>query len=165
MCPRRDNSKIAALRLQGRSAPLSARAILRAPIATGRKIMKTHYTVALAMFAGIAIGAVAVQGLHAQSKPKAYTVTEIEVIDAAAQAAYTPTIVAEIGFAGGRPVNNAGGNIVGLVGEAPKRVAINEWTSLDKAQAFYNSPEWKKLAPQRDKAIKIIRMYAVENPN
>jgi uncharacterized protein (DUF1330 family) len=127
--------------------------------------MRTHYTVALAMFAGIAIGAVAVQGLHAQSKPKAYTVTEIEVIDAAAQAAYTPTIVAEIGFAGGRPVNNAGGNIVGLVGEAPKRVAINEWTSLDKAQAFYNSPEWKKLAPQRDKAIKIIRMYAVENPN
>jgi hypothetical protein len=71
--------------------------------------MKTHYTVALAMFAGIAIGAVAVQSLHAQSKPKAYTVTEIEVIDAAAQAAYTPTIVAEIGFAGGRPVNNAGG--------------------------------------------------------
>jgi hypothetical protein len=68
--------------------------------------MNTHYTVALAMFAGIAIGAVAVQGLHAQSKPKAYTVTEIEVIDAAAQAAYTPTIVATVGFSGGRPVNN-----------------------------------------------------------
>jgi len=119
----------------------------------------------LAMFAGIAIGAVAVQSLHAQSKPKAYTVAEIEVVDAAAQAAYTPTIVAEIGFAGGIPVNNPGGNIVGIIGEAPKRIAINEWATLDKARAFYNSPEWKKLAPQRDKALKITRLYAVENPN
>ena len=127
--------------------------------------MNTHYTVGLAMFAGIAIGAIAVQSLHAQSKPKAYTVAEIEVIDAAAQAAYTPTIVAEIGFAGGIPVNNPGGNIVGIIGEAPKRIAINEWATLDKARAFYNSPEWKKLAPQRDKALKITRLYAVENPN
>jgi phage I-like protein len=29
-----------------------------------------------------------VQGLHAQAKPKAYTVSEIETLDAAAQAAY-----------------------------------------------------------------------------
>ena len=127
--------------------------------------MNTHYTVGLAMFAGIAIGAVAVQSLHAQSKPKAYTVAEIEVVDAAAQAAYGPTIVAEIGFAGGITVNNPGGNIVGIIGEAPKRIAINEWATRDKARAFYNSPEWKKLAPQRDKALKITRLYAVENPN
>lgn len=127
--------------------------------------MNTRYTVALAMLAGIAVGAVAVQSLHAQSKPRAYTVAEIEVVDAAALAAYSPTIVAEIGFAGGLPVNNPGGKIVGLIGEAPKRLAINQWASLDKAQAFYNSPEWKKLAPQRDKALKITRLYAVENPN
>jgi hypothetical protein len=30
--------------------------------------MKTHYTVALAMVAGFGLGAVAVQGLHAQGK-------------------------------------------------------------------------------------------------
>src|SRR5262249_40656258 len=39
-------------------------------------IMKTRYAVALSMIAGIAIGAAAIQGLHAQAKPKAYLVTE-----------------------------------------------------------------------------------------
>jgi hypothetical protein len=39
--------------------------------------MKTRYTVALSMLSGIAIGAVAIQGLHAQATPKAYTVTEL----------------------------------------------------------------------------------------
>jgi uncharacterized protein (DUF1330 family) len=128
-------------------------------------VMNAKLKIALAVAAGAALGAAAMQVLHAQSKPKAYTVTEIEVIDAAAQVGFARTVIAEVAFAGGQPVNNPGGNIVGLIGEAPKRVAINEWTSLDKAQAFYNSPEWKRLAPQRDKVQKIIRMYAIENPN
>ena len=38
------------------------------------------------MLAGIAIGAVAIQGLHAQAKPKAYTVTELQTLDAKAAA-------------------------------------------------------------------------------
>jgi uncharacterized protein (DUF1330 family) len=67
--------------------------------------------------------------------------------------------------AGGMPVNNPGGKIVALVGEAPKRIAINEWSNIDKAQAFYNSADWKKLAPLRDKAEKITRQYIIENPN
>jgi uncharacterized protein (DUF1330 family) len=127
--------------------------------------MNAKFKIALAAVGGAALGAAAMQGLHAQAKPKAYTVTEIEVLDAAAQATYTPVITAEIGFAGGRPVNTAGGKIVAFMGEAPKRVAITEWTSLDKAEAFYNSPDWKRLAPQRDKAQKIVRQYAIENPN
>jgi uncharacterized protein (DUF1330 family) len=127
--------------------------------------MNAKVKIALAAVGGAALGAAAMQGLHAQAKPKAYTVTEIEVLDAAAQAAYTPLIVADIALAGGRPINNPGGKIVALVGEAPKRVAINEWTTLDKAQAYYNSADWKRLAPQRDKAQKIIRQYAIENPN
>jgi heme-degrading monooxygenase HmoA len=48
------------------------------------------------------------------------------------------------------------------VGEAPKRVGIQEWESLEKAQAFRNSDAFKKLTPQRDKAVKTIRSYAVE---
>jgi hypothetical protein len=35
------------------------------------KAMKTHYTVALSICAGLAIGAAAVQALHAQAKPPA----------------------------------------------------------------------------------------------
>jgi len=114
------------------------------------------------MLAGIAIGAAAVQGLHAQAKPKTYTVVESVTLDGAAQAAYTPLIVAAIKAAGGRNFNTAGGKIVSFEGEAPKRVAINEWDSLEQAQAFYNSAAAKNLEPQREKANRRIRYYAVE---
>ena len=64
------------------------------------------------MLAGIGVGAVAIQGLHAQGKPKAYVVTEIEVVDAAASAAYGPLVQAAQKAAGGRPFRTAGGKIV-----------------------------------------------------
>jgi uncharacterized protein (DUF1330 family) len=127
--------------------------------------MNAKFKIALAVAAGSVLGAAAMHGLHAQAKPKAFSVTEIEVIDAAAQAVYAPVAVAEVGFAGGRPINSPGGTITALVGEAPKRVAITEWATLDKARAFYDSKDWKRLAPQRDKAQKVIRQYLVENPN
>jgi hypothetical protein len=40
--------------------------------------MKTRYTVVLSMIAGAALGGAAIHGLHAQAKPKVYTVTELE---------------------------------------------------------------------------------------
>ena len=40
--------------------------------------MRTPYTVTLAMLAGFGLGAVAVQGLHAQAKPPVYYIAEIE---------------------------------------------------------------------------------------
>jgi uncharacterized protein (DUF1330 family) len=128
--------------------------------------MKTKYTVALSMLAGVAIGAVAVQGLQAQGKPKAYSVSETELIDATAQAAYTPLAQAAQSNAGARPLRTGGGKVVAIEGAAPpKRVAITEWDSLEQAQAFYNSAAWKDLAPQRDKGLKLIRRYVVEAMN
>jgi uncharacterized protein (DUF1330 family) len=124
--------------------------------------MKTRFTVALSMLAGIAIGAVAVQGLHAQAKPKAYIITETEVLDAAALAAYSPLVRAASDAAGGRRVAPPGGKIVAFVGDSPKRIGITEWESLEKAQAYRNSAAYKDLAPQREKAVKAIRAYAVE---
>jgi uncharacterized protein (DUF1330 family) len=128
--------------------------------------VKTKYTVAFSMLAGVAIGVVAVQGLQAQGKPKAYTVSETELIDATAQAAYTPLAQAAQRNAGARPLRTGGGKVVAIEGAAPpKRVAITEWDSLEQAQAFYNSAAWKDLAPQRDKGLKLIRRYAVEAMN
>jgi hypothetical protein len=43
--------------------------------------MKTHYTMALAMLAGFGLGAIGVQGLHAQTKPPIYYVAEVDVTD------------------------------------------------------------------------------------
>ena len=96
--------------------------------------MNQRIALGLTLLAGVAIGAAAVQGLHAQAKPKAYTVTDIEVIDVAAANAYGQLVTPRISAAGGHPFNTAGGKVVGIVGAAPPtRVAINEWNSLEQA--------------------------------
>jgi uncharacterized protein (DUF1330 family) len=128
--------------------------------------MNPRSKIMLAVVVGAALGAAAMQGVHAQAKPKAYTVSELETLDAAANAAFVPLVQAAQKAAGGRNFNTGGGKIVALEGAAaPKRVAITEWDSLEKAQAFYNSKAWKDLAPQRDKAVKTIRRYVVEAVN
>ena len=126
--------------------------------------MKSNYKVAIALVAGAAIGGAAIQGLHAQVKLKAYTVSESEVLDAAAVAAYNSDIQAAQKAAGGRSFRTWG-RIVANVVTAPKRVSISEWDSLEQAQAWQNSEARKNLEPQRGKAIKITRQYIVESAN
>jgi hypothetical protein len=41
--------------------------------------MKTRFTVLVSVMAGIAVGAAAVQALHAQGRPPAFVVGEIDV--------------------------------------------------------------------------------------
>jgi uncharacterized protein (DUF1330 family) len=128
--------------------------------------MNTKFKIAIAVVAGAALGVAAMQGLHAQSKPKAYLVTEIEVLDAKGADAYGALIRPTQTAAGGRVFRTAGGKIVEFEGAAaPKRVAITEWDSLEQAQAWFNSAARKDLMPQRDKAEKVIRSYAVEAVN
>jgi uncharacterized protein (DUF1330 family) len=126
-------------------------------------VMNTKFKVALAVVAGAALGAAATQGLHAQAKPKAYSVGEIETLDAAAQAAYLPAARKAIEGAHGRALRTAARRVVQIEGgPAPKSAAIVEWDSLDDAVAFYKSKAGTDLAPQRDKATKVIRRYVVE---
>jgi uncharacterized protein (DUF1330 family) len=125
--------------------------------------MKTRYTVALSMLAGAFLGAAAIQGLHAQAKPKAYTVTELETLDAQPAADLAKRISAAQTNAGGRNLRTGGGKVVAMEGPPPpKRVAITEWDSLEKAEAFFKSRAWTDLGPDRDKALKTVRRYAVE---
>ena len=127
--------------------------------------MNPKCTLTLAVLAGVALGATAMQVLHAEVKPKAYTVSELEMLDAAANAAFVPLVQAAQKAAGGRAFRTGGGKIVAMEGAAPKRVAITEWGSLEQAEAFYKSTAWKDLTPQREKAVKAIRRYAVETVN
>jgi uncharacterized protein (DUF1330 family) len=124
--------------------------------------MTYNWKLLMALIVGAGAGALAVEGLHAQAKPKAYTVSELETLDATAIAAFVPAIQAAQQAAGGRNLHTAGGKVVALEGTAPKRVAITEWNSLEQAEAFYKSKAWNDLGPQRDKAIKTIRRYVVE---
>jgi uncharacterized protein (DUF1330 family) len=123
--------------------------------------MKIHYTVALAMFAGFGLGAIAVQGLHAQATPPAYSVAEIDIADQAAYSNYLPKAQAAIKAAGGK-ILAAGGKLTSVEGEPPKsRVVIQQWDSLEKFQAYRNSAAFKELQPIREKVAK-FRTFVVE---
>ena len=127
--------------------------------------MKTQFAVPFALVAGIEIGGLAVQTLHAQTKPKAYLVTKSEILDAAVLAEYAPKAQANVKAAGGRSgVVPTNGKIVGLIGEPPKRFGVSEWESLEKLQAYYNSPERQALNDMRAKAQKVVRQFMVEAP-
>ena len=41
-------------------------------------------------------------------------------------------------------------------------IGITEWDSVDDAVAFYKSKTFADLAPQRDKAVKVVRRFVVE---
>lgn len=126
--------------------------------------MRSNFRLAMVMLAGVAIGAIAVQGLHAQgAKLKAYSLSESEILDASAQAAYLPAARKAIEAAHGHALRTAAGRVVQIEGgPAPKSVGLVEWDSLDDAVTFFKSKAWTDLAPERDKAVKVARRYVVE---
>jgi len=126
--------------------------------------MKSRFRNAMVLLVGAALGALAVEGIHAQgAKLKAYVISENEILDASAQAAYLPVARKLIEEAHGRALRTAAGRIVQIEGGAPpSSAALTEWDSVDAAVAFYKSKAWTELAPQREKAVRVVRRYAVE---
>ena len=124
--------------------------------------MKTYYTVGLSMLAGIAVGAVAVQTLHAQATPPTYRISEIQITDVDAYTKeFAPKAQAALKGAGGRFLA-AGQKVYALEGEPPKtRVTIQVWDSLEKMKAGYDSAEYKEARKIGDKYAK-FRAFAVE---
>jgi len=124
--------------------------------------MKPRYTVGLYILAGVAVGAAAVQALHAQSKPLAYVVAEIDVINAEPyDKEYVPPAAKAITDGGGKYLVR-GGKTAAIYGEPPKpRIAVMVFESMDKAQAAFNSSAYKEAKKLGDKYAK-FRVYAVE---
>ena len=130
--------------------------------------MKMQYAVSLATLFGFALGAVAVHGLHAQTEPPVYLVTEINVTDPDAYGRdYAPKAQASIKAAGGRAValGGAGGaranKVTPVEGEPPKRVSITVWDSAEKMRAWRNSADYKAMRQIGDKYA-TFRSYAVD---
>jgi uncharacterized protein (DUF1330 family) len=124
--------------------------------------MHANYKITLAVVAGAALGAAAMQGLHAQDKLKAYSVTEVELLTPEVQSTYLTAARGAIAAAHGRSLRTLAGRVVPIEGSPPQHLALNEWDSVDDAVAFYQSKAWTDLAPQRDKFEKVIRRYVVE---
>src|SRR5262245_27831823 len=118
--------------------------------------MNRRYVLVATLVASAATSAAAVERLRAQAP--AYVITEIEVTDAAAFAEYAPRV--QPSFAGGRYLAR-GGKTQALAGSDPKRVVVLVFDSMERALAWYSSPEYESLKPLRDRAGK-ARIFATE---
>jgi uncharacterized protein (DUF1330 family) len=129
--------------------------------------MRSNYRIAVAVTAGVTIGALAVQGLHAQAKPRVYFVAEIDVTNPDAYAKeYAPKAQAIIKAAGGRFLAIGGsaattGTVTALDGDAPKRVVVQVWDSMEKIRAWRANPEYVELRKVGEKYAK-FRSFAVD---
>lgn len=128
--------------------------------------MKSSYKIALALLAGVALGGLAIEGLHAQAKAPVYFVAEIEVTNPDAYAKeYAPKAQAIIKAAGGRFLAIGGaaasGKVTAFDGDPPKRVVVQVWDSIDKIKAWRANPEYVELRKVGEKYAK-FRSFAVD---
>lgn len=130
--------------------------------------MNRFISLGMAMLAGAAVGAAAVNGLHAQAKLPLYVVSEIDVTNPDAYGKeYAPKAQALIKASGGRflaigGVAGAGaGKVTAFDGEAPKRITVQIWDSLEQYQAYRNLPAFKEARQIGDKYAK-FHTFAVD---
>jgi uncharacterized protein (DUF1330 family) len=122
--------------------------------------MKARTSIAFAVIAGFGLGAISIHALHAQGKPPVYTIAEIDVSNNDAyMKEYAPKAQALIKEKGGKVI--AASNGIVLEGAPAKRVAIQQWESMEKARAWYSSKEYKENRKVGDKYAK-FRIVAVE---
>ena len=115
----------------------------------------------VSLLAGITLGVLGVHILHAQVRPPAYVVGEIEVADAERYfKEYVPTAAKAVIEGGGTYVVRNGKSL-SLYGEPPKALAIMRFDSLEKAQAAFGSKAYIDAKAVGDKYAK-FRIYAVE---
>lgn len=123
--------------------------------------MNSHLKLGMTLIVGAAIGAAAIQGLQAQSKPRAYLIADVaEISDATSFGDAARKM---------RPIVEAGGgknliqtqNIIANSGTPPQRIAVIEFENLDAANAWANKPDAKAAMVELDKFSK-QRRFIVE---
>jgi uncharacterized protein (DUF1330 family) len=116
--------------------------------------MKRFLVPGLTMLAGVAVGAFAVQGLHAQAKPLTYVVIDIaKMTDPEGFKAVTSSPAA-----GPARLKELGGHYVirsttmtALDGTAPDRFVVLAFDSREKAQGWADAPDIKAITAIRNK--------------
>ncbi len=120
--------------------------------------MQRHLSLGLATLAGVVLGAMAIQGLNAQTKPPTYLVIDISAMTDpesfnTALAANSAGSTAELGPLGGHYVIRTT-TATALDGTAPKRLVVVAFDSPEKAKAWYESPKTGAITAARVKTAK-----------
>lgn len=126
--------------------------------------MNTRGALALAVLAGISIGAVSVMAIHAQEvkAPPAYLIAETEVTDRAAFQKYAEKVPETLApFRGSFHFVVRGGKSQALEGQPPKGIVVIAFDSAEKALAWYESPAYQAIKPIRQGAS-TSRMFLAE---
>ena len=126
--------------------------------------MNTKGNLALAVLAGIAIGAVSVMAVHAQEAktPPAYLIAETDVTDRTAFQKYAEKVPETLApFKGSFHYVVRGGKTQVLEGQPPKSIVVLAFDSTEKALAWYNSPAYQAIKPLRQGAS-TSRMFMAE---
>jgi uncharacterized protein (DUF1330 family) len=123
--------------------------------------MRSQHAVALYVLVGFAIGAAAVQGLHAQAKPPAYVVFEINVEQPEQYLKeFVPLAEKAVAEAGGKFLAQTGPAAV-IDGPAPRRAAVIAFENVDQARASFRTDAYKEARKVGEKYA-TFRIYAVE---
>ena len=91
----------------------------------------------------------------------AYVIAGIEVTDPEAYRGYTSQVPGIVERFGGKFVVR-GGQAENLEGEAPRRLIVLEFPNVERARAFYTSPEYQKIIPIRQRNAKTSFLTLVE---
>jgi len=128
--------------------------------------MNVRYRTGLVMLTCVAIGALGSEALHGQPRPPAYLIGQIDVSDADGYAReYLPKAREIIKAHGGRLVAAAGAaagsQVVAIDGDAPKRVVIYMYPSMEALQAWRNDPAYVEVRRVGERYAR-YRTFAVE---
>ena len=124
--------------------------------------MKTNHKLALAVLAGVSIGAAGARTIHAQQvkAPPAYIVAEVDVTDPAKFKEYAEKTPGTVAASGGHYIIR-GGKSMSIEGEPPKRFVVIQFDSVEKAKAWEDSPAYEAVKPIRHSSAK-SRVFIIE---
>jgi uncharacterized protein (DUF1330 family) len=122
--------------------------------------MRPNLKIVLAAMVGLGIGVLST-AIYAQTKTvPGYLIADVQVTDQAGFQKYSSQVPATLAPFGGHYIVR-GGNTIPLEGEAPSRVVVSEFPSIEKAKAWYNSAAYSAIRPIRQNAAK-SRLFLVE---
>jgi len=114
------------------------------------------------LLTGAALGAAAVQTLHAQAKPLAFQIAEVTVRDQDGFNKEFAPLIGKIVTDGGGKFLARGGKTLAVHGAAPEpRIVIVQFDNFEKMQALMDSPAFKQAIALGDKYV-TQRVFGVE---
>ena len=124
--------------------------------------MKTNHKIVLGVLLGIAVGFAFSASIHARQMKKApgYVIAEVDVTDPGTFQKYAEKTPGTLAPFNGQYIIRGGKNN-SIEGDPPKRFVVIQFESMEKAQAWEDSPAYSEIKPIRHSSAK-SRVFIIE---